>query len=492
MNAPAEIAALLGVLALPLLVAQSGARRIDVEARAAFLTNAGGNGLTATVFGAYAGNIGGGSFVAIFLFAEQSTVIAASVVAVYTLGLVLCAVLAPVIRRRAAELGAVGMIDLIALSHGASGMARALIWAPLALVFVLRASVQIGALGVLCAVLLGMPFALATVLVATVIGGYLLIGGTRAAVETDIAQSLVILATLILTVVGFGELTFPERALFALGPYQKYLLVGIWFFLPWSPLLAPDNWQRLTQAESTATAQRGYLIAAVLCGVSFSVMLLVGLGVGNGDGSQAAFRALMPEGFGWAATAMLVAAIMSSIDTFIMPLTTGLGGRLSLVWLRFVTLALVAVAAFLAICFGNLLSTIITAFSALTVFLPATFGALVLKKAPKTALAAGGSMTLGISAALGISLFSPDSASLFGFGVSAVLYGVLALRPLRPTVQLPVLARARFLRRIPIVLRVLNLVHQPVLRPEVLPVAPPTKGQSPAVGSSESAHHQRR
>ena len=132
------------------------------------------------------------------------------------------------------------------------------------------------------------------------------------------------------------------------------------------------------------------------------------------------FEDLMPPGFAWIATVMFVACIMSSVDTFIMPLVASLGAERGVARLRLVIIALLAVTAMTAIAFGDLLTSVIAAFSSLTVFLPAAFGALYLHRPP--ALAAILSMNAGMVSAVTFTLIDPDSAALVGFVVAAISY----------------------------------------------------------------------
>ena len=437
----AEVAAVLAVMALPLALAFVPGR-IAVFPNgptpvAAFRTNAGGNGVVATLAGAVAGNVGIGSFLAIFLFADESPVIAASIVGAYSLGLVACALLAPRIRARSRAVGAVGLVDLLfgAASGSAGSRSRMAIWLPVAFVFVLRSAVQVGALGVIAADAFGLGINAAIVLSVVLLGGYLVVGGYRAAVATDVAQALILLAAIVLAAIGVSRMQPSETPFLELGSHGPALLVGIWLLLPWSAVLAVDNWQRVTIARSDRVAVGSYLAAAVICGAIFAVIALAGDRAPDGAAMRTSFIALMPEGFGWVVSAMLVACIMSSVDTFVMPLAASLGPSVGLRRMRFVIVALLAATAVCAIALGDIIATVITAFNGLAVFLPAALGALF--GPPRPPLAAPASMSAGLATALLFMAIDPDAAALVGFICALAVYVAVVRRHAGRTIPTP-------------------------------------------------------
>ena len=414
------------ILALPVLVAALSRARGRQDA-GAFTINRGRNGMVATVAGVIAGNVGIGGFVAMFLFTQASPVVGMSVAIAYTLGLVACAVLAPRIRRRAHQAGTIGLADLLA--KGGSARSAALVWLPLAVVFVLRSAVQVGALGVIVAATFGIGAAQAVLASVALLGTYLVIGGYRAAVETDIVQASIIVVGVAIAAIGMvGLATDGTARPLTLGPYEPVFLLGIWLFLPWSALLAVDNWQRITVARSDSVARRGYLVAALIFGVLFAVLALAGHRAAPGADMMASFRALMPGGMGWIASAMFVACIMSSVDTFIMPLAASMRrlgpgeGPRDIGRLRLVIVALLAATAATAVAFGDVLANVVAAFNSLTVFLPAAFGALFLDRPSPRAAAV--SMVVGLVSALGFTMVDEAAAALVGFVLASIGYAV--------------------------------------------------------------------
>ena len=416
---PALIAVATVLFAPVFLVHLFGGRVAQGDAALLFATNAGHNGLAATFAGAVAGNVGIGSFLALFLFSQGSPVIGFSIVGAYTLGLVLCALLARPIRTAAARAGTVGLIDLIARSHAIER--TSLVWLPVAVVFVLRSAVQLGALAALGGSLFAMDGTVAIALSAALIGSYLLLGGYRAAVQTDMVQAVFIVGGGLACLTGLGRLTGEPVPFLSFGAYEPAILAGVWLFIPWSAVLAVDNWQRVTVAQSTGVAQAAYLGAAGVCGALFLLMALAGHGAPAGATMYDTFLSLVPPGLGWLVWAMFVACIMSSIDTFLMPLVAATGGR-SIAGMRALVVLLVSATALAAIAFADTLDTVIAAFNSLAVFLPTAFGALFLANPPRFAAVA--SMNGGLAAAIGFTLVDQNSAALVGFVVACLLYGV--------------------------------------------------------------------
>jgi solute:Na+ symporter, SSS family len=412
------IAVAVALLVLPLVIGIAG-RRGHVTPED-FRTNVGGNGLVATVFGVIAGNVGIGTFLAIFAFSAASPVIGAAIVGAYVLGLVLCGLLAPVIRRHAERAGAVSLVDLVARTHRMTQPVW--VWVPVAAMFVLRAAVQLGALGLLLGPVFGVTTAAAVVASGAIIGLYLVLGGYRAAVRTDIAQALIVLAAVGIAASGIPEMPAQAREFIDFGPYRPVILVGIALFLPFSALMAIDNWQRITVARSAATARAGFLIAAVACLGVYVTIAVTGYRSGVGGDVLAIFAQMMPEGLAWLATVMFIASIMSSIDTFIMPLVTSLGPQSTLRSLRIAVMGLMAATVACTLVMGDVLMTVISAFNSLTALMPTVLAAFVIAR--PAALSAVLSINAGFAVTLALGFVDINIAALAGFAVAAAAYGL--------------------------------------------------------------------
>jgi len=420
------IVVLIGLMA-PVLYALA---RIGGIGREAYLFNSGSTTLGLTLASVVCGNIGVGTFVALVLFAAQSPVIGYAVAGSYAAGLVLCAALAGTIHRASRGTGSYGMIDFVARAHGVRHVG--LIWLPVAVAFSLRIIVQLMALALIVQGALGLEPWAALAFAVAVMGGYTALGGYRVATETDLVQALIIVAGMALVAGGLWRGGVAEAAdatgFFDLGPWGLPFLIAVMVFLPFSAVLAVDNWQRIATAETAGTARRAYLAAAAICAPVYVLLAHVGQLSGAAGGTDladvlAVLRGLMPSGLPVLADVMVMVAVMSSIDTFVMPLMTSLGRTsLSLGRIRAVVLAFFMALGLVALAVGDALTGIIAAFNTLVVFLPAVFGALMLgDRAPR---AAALSMGLGVAVTLVLSALALDLAALAGFAVSGAIYAV--------------------------------------------------------------------
>jgi Na+/proline symporter len=299
--------------------------------------------------------------------------------------------------------------------------------------------VQLLALALIIQIALGLPPGAALMLGGGVVALYTAIGGYRVATETDLPQALVLLAGLVVVLWG---LTAPGGAaqilaeapdFWTFGPWGPSLLLGIVVFLPVTAVLGIDNWQRIATSDTPENARRAFLVAAIICGAAYLVLAQVGRVSGaGGDTSMAevidTFRDLMPQGWGWAADVMIMVAVMSSMDTYVMPLMTTLARTdWSLTRIRVAVLTVFVALVGFSYVLEDVLVGVIAAFNTLVVFLPAVLGALLLgDRAPRAAVVSMGS---GVAATLVLTVVAQDQAALIGFALSASFYA--ALRPRR-------------------------------------------------------------
>jgi|GEM_PF-1966668 len=418
---------LIALLAAPIVYALARARGLTREA---FLFNEGRTTTLGTAASVVCGNVGIGTFVAIYLFTEASPLVGVSIVAAYTLGLLVCALFAERIHASAKRTGAFGLVDLVVTTHGVSR--PLLVWLPIAFVFILRTTVQVIALALILAGALGLDFPVA-VAVSVVLGGaYVAIGGYKIATETDAVQALLILGgvgAILAAILATGAPPAPR--LDDLGPYGPALLVGIWLFLPLSPILSIDNWQRIATAESARAARAGYLLATPACLFVYAMIAVMALVGEAGDDVPALLRDLLPDGLGFIVDLMLVAAVLSTVDTVVVPLVASLARRgLALARIRLMVIGVFALVGTVAAAIGDILLGVVAAFNALTVFLPAVAASLFLAR--PTPLAAVLSLNLGVAATIALTFVALEVAALVGFAVALATYAV-AHRYARPT-----------------------------------------------------------
>jgi len=411
-----ELAVLGTVLLGPLFYALWRNREAS---RADFIFNSGRTGLPASVAGIVCGNIGIGTFVALVLFSAASPVIGLSLALAYGTGLLICACVAPRIHELSQEHGVRGLIDLIVVTHEVRH--PLLIWGPVAFVFLLRASVQLIALAVILVAVLPVPPLVAVVLATFFAGAYTAVGGYRVATETDIPQAAVILVGI--GVLGFANMeALPaDLAFFDLGPYRFPILIGIWLFIPASAVLAVDNWQRMATARDPSVARRAFLAGAPLCLAGYLVIVWLGLHSSPGGDVLQILHASVPPSWAWLIDLMLIAVVMSTMDTFVMPLMTGLERtELSLGRLQLMVAALFTLLGLCAALFADVLNSIISAFSSLAVFLPVVWASVRRRKvsAPAAIIA----LNAGIVVTLLLTTVDLNSAALFGCLLSWFLY----------------------------------------------------------------------
>ena len=404
------------LLAMPLVVATINSRTINHRQ---FIYNSASTGMISTLGSIICGNVGIGTFLAIYLFTQSSPVIGLSIVIAYSLGLVICGLAASRIHSISRETGTYSLVDLICARHEGSPVLP--VWMPVAFIFVLRSAVQLSALALIAAEAFGLSFAHSLVLSTLIAGSYTFVGGYKAATETDLFQAAVIVILMLVIAFGITEFELETRDFFDLGPYKPFLLVGIFLFVPLSPILAVDNWQRIATADGSHVASRSYYLAAMICGSIYFLIWLVGmLPSQTGDVLQT-FRTLMPSQMPWLADILFMTCILSSIDTFVMPLVTTLAEKNKSVFrLRFAVAAMFFCVGMVSYVSGDLLHSVIAAFNSLTVFLPAVLGACFLKRPAKQA--AWISLNSGVIVTLILTLIDVNIAAIGGFVFSSLTY----------------------------------------------------------------------
>ena len=416
------------VLLLLLAPVVAGILRGRATTREAYSFNDGRTGVALTMGSAVCCNVGVGTFIAILLFSRVSPVIGLALVVCYTAGLLLCALAAPSVHALAARHRAFSFVDLIVARTQASRAGLIAVWLPVAFVFILRSAVQLAALALLVGNVFGVDALVALVASGAAIGAYTLIGGYRSATQTDAMQAVVIVALMAVAATGLTTRPLNLTGFLDLGPYAPTILVGIVLLLPFSPLLSVDNWQRIATARTASIARRGYLGAAAICCAIYSIIWIAGMdGRTLGAEPLDTFRGLMPAVAPWLADVLFITAIVSSVDTFLMPLVAPLAQRgVGLARLRIATAALLFVTALLAATMGDLLSGVVAAFSVLVVFLPAVFATMVLRR--PSARAAALSMNGGLAASLIAVTVDENAAAIVGFVVATLVYAAVSLR----------------------------------------------------------------
>ena len=170
----------------------------------------------------------------------------------------------------------------------------------------------------------GWPFWLCSVIMIGIVVVYLLLGGFKAVVKTDIIQySAMLFILIVLAVVLFNcsLIPFSEWGIFSADIFTMvgFFIIGLLF-----PFAMPDMWQRVYSSRDTKSLRNGILASAVVYAVFAFLLSLVALTIKIKfpliDPDLAlihGFGALLPAGLLGLSVVLLFSAIMSSIDTYI-------------------------------------------------------------------------------------------------------------------------------------------------------------------------------
>ena len=416
-------AALLLLLTLPLALAVARAPAMRLER---YLFNTGGNSTLRMAASVVASNVGIGTFVALYAFSTQSPLVGAAIAGAYTLGLLACAACTGPIRALAARTGTHGLVDAIVAVHGVRNVW--LVWLPISTVFFMRATIQLLALAMIIAGALGWSFSAAMLAAVIFAGACVVLGGYRVATETDAVQAAVIVTGVAIAAAGvLARGDVPHFAM-DLGPFPPSLFLGILLLLPFSAVISIDNWQRITTARSTGAARKAFLMGGLVAGCVYALIVTVALARGAGDVTDV-FRAAMPAGLAILADLVFVACIMSSVDTLILPMMTTFARRgMSLARIRLAVCALFCLLGIVCLLAGDLLQSVVAAFSTLVVFLPVVLGTFHGIAAPRAAIA---SLWTGLAVVVVMIGIDINLAGIVGFAVAALVYAAAASVALR-------------------------------------------------------------
>ncbi len=171
--------------------------------------------------------------------------------------------------------------------------------------------------------ILGIPTFVTSIVMGGVTLIYLLLGGFRSQVYTDLAQFGLFTAMAVL-LVGLFVPSAPQWA----APVASFGSLG---FLPWislfiiasaSTIAAPDVWQRIYSARSEKAARFSMLLCFVLIGLVYTMFASFGMIVkhfgwaaSSNDVSAAIFQHIVPTWFLPFAIVIFFAVIMSTIAT---------------------------------------------------------------------------------------------------------------------------------------------------------------------------------
>lgn len=168
-------------------------------------------------------------------------------------------------------------------------------------------------------------FKSSVILMGIVILTYLLIGGFKAVVKTDVVQTLGIFLLFILMIFLFftpGNSLIPaDFNLFSIpvGQIINFFLAGLLF-----PLASAELWQRVYAIKDEKNLKKSLILASFLYFIIGIVLLLIGLvirarlaGLDADTSLIVGFSNLLPAGLAGLAVVIFYSAIMSSSDTYL-------------------------------------------------------------------------------------------------------------------------------------------------------------------------------
>jgi len=170
----------------------------------------------------------------------------------------------------------------------------------------------------------GLPFWICALIMIFIVLIYLLLGGFKAVVKTDILQYVAMVFILVvLAIIIFNGSIIPssEWGFFSvnLSTLIGFFIVGIVF-----PFASPDLWQRVYSSKGKKELKRGMLLSVLFYAFLALLIALVALTVKANFPSidpQLAlihgFANLLPAGLVGLSVIFLFAAIMSSTDTYL-------------------------------------------------------------------------------------------------------------------------------------------------------------------------------
>jgi len=175
--------------------------------------------------------------------------------------------------------------------------------------------------GSLFAPLLGISYPIAVVIMGVGTLVYLLLGGFKAIIKTDLLQFLIMFFVFIfiLFTIDIGGVSSEQVDLMSIGGFTiiAYLVLGVF-----AVLSAGDVWQRVFAAKDVKTVRKASYISAVLFIIFGTALTLIGIAAKNNfpsiDSSQALYYGLLqliPASLLGIAIIAILAALMSTIDT---------------------------------------------------------------------------------------------------------------------------------------------------------------------------------
>ena len=171
----------------------------------------------------------------------------------------------------------------------------------------------------------------ALVFSAGIILVYLLLGGMKSVVKTDIFQYVVLLVTLIVIGVSLLKDTVVVPDLLDPGRLGISLTISFILYGIFQLFASADLWQRVYAARDEGVVKRGLIISGIFVLFIGILLSVIGLAAGSAlpglDPNQAAaiwLTTLLPPALSGIVIVLVFAAVMSSADTVIFTISSSI------------------------------------------------------------------------------------------------------------------------------------------------------------------------
>ena len=169
----------------------------------------------------------------------------------------------------------------------------------------------------------GLSFEISAAIVAAIVLVYLLIGGFKAVVTTDILQYFAIMFILTIFAVFLLQGVTIPAADWNLGQAGAQNIFGFFLLGILIPFASPELWQRVYAAKDVITLKKGIFYSVIVYIIVAVILSLIGLavkaqfpGLDPDTALVQGFAQLLPTGLIGLAVVVFFAAFMSSIDTY--------------------------------------------------------------------------------------------------------------------------------------------------------------------------------
>ncbi len=170
----------------------------------------------------------------------------------------------------------------------------------------------------------GWPFWMCALVMMIVVLIYILMGGFKAVVKTDILQYVAMLFILVLLVLILFKGSVIPPTEWNLFNIDKLSLIGFFLAGILFPFAMPDLWQRVYSSKDKKALKRGIIGSTIVYAIFAFILSLISLtvkvnfpGVDPDLALIYGFGNMLPTGLLGLAVVLLFAAIMSTIDTSI-------------------------------------------------------------------------------------------------------------------------------------------------------------------------------